>query len=146
MLNLYSNIKRRRIELGMSQDELAKRTGYTSRSSIAKIEKGLVDLPQTKIQLFAQALGVEQTELMGWDHFIADNAAFHASILKDKELLEMIRKYKGLSPARQEIIKSMIDEFVAEKKDWLLNPEKTNLRLNLLCIFFVHHSTVLTYL
>lgn len=117
MLTLYSNIRRRRIELGMSQDELANRTGYTSRSSIAKIEKGLVDLPQTKIQLFAQALGVEQNELMGYDHFVEDNAVFHASILKDKELLEMITKYKTLSPARQEIIRSMIDEFMTEKKD-----------------------------
>lgn len=39
MLTLYKNIKKLREELGMSQDELAEKTGYTSRSSIAKIEK-----------------------------------------------------------------------------------------------------------
>ena len=44
MLTLYKNIKKLREELGMSQDELAEKAGYTSRSSIAKIEKGLVDL------------------------------------------------------------------------------------------------------
>lgn len=44
MLKLYSNIKLLREELGLSQDDLAKKTGYTSRSSIAKIEKGLVGL------------------------------------------------------------------------------------------------------
>ena len=49
MLTLYKNIKKLREELGMSQDELAEKTGYTSRSSIAKIEKGLVDLQQSKI-------------------------------------------------------------------------------------------------
>ena len=67
MLQLYKNIKERRIALGLSQDELAKKTGYTSRSSIAKIESGKVDLPQTKIKLFAEALETTQADLMGWD-------------------------------------------------------------------------------
>lgn len=67
MLKLYSNIKSLREELGYSQDDLAKKTGYTSRSSIAKIEKGLVDLSQTKIDLFANALKTTPAKLMGWD-------------------------------------------------------------------------------
>ena len=66
MLELYENIKRLRENKGMSQDELAELTGYTSRSSIAKIEKGLVDLQQTKIIAFANALDVTPGELMGW--------------------------------------------------------------------------------
>lgn len=65
MLDLYKNIKLLREELNMSQDELAKLTGYTSRSSIAKIEKGEVDLPQSKIALFASALGTTPGTLMG---------------------------------------------------------------------------------
>lgn len=67
MLKLYSNIKRLREERGLSQDALAKLTGYTDRSSIAKIEKGLVDLQQSKIELFAQALGTTVKDLVGWD-------------------------------------------------------------------------------
>lgn len=65
MINLYKNIKRYRTELGMSQDELAKKTGYKSRTSIAKIEAGLVDLPQSKIELFSKALDVSPGVLMG---------------------------------------------------------------------------------
>lgn len=65
MLELYSNIRKYRKELHMSQEELAKKTGYTDRSSIAKIEKGTVDLPQSKIILFAEALNVTPGELMG---------------------------------------------------------------------------------
>ena len=50
-------VKQRRELLGMSQDELAQKCGYTSRSSIAKIETGHVDLPGTKkLALFAAAL------------------------------------------------------------------------------------------
>lgn len=67
MLKLYQNIKRLREERGLSQDTLAKLTGYTDRSSIAKIEKGQVDLQQSKIELFAKALGTTSRELMGWD-------------------------------------------------------------------------------
>lgn len=66
MLDLYINIKKLREAKGMSQDELAELTGYSDRSSIAKIEKGLVDLPQTKILSFAKALGVSPSQLMGW--------------------------------------------------------------------------------
>lgn len=67
MLKLYKNIRENRLALGMSQEELAHKTGYTSRSSIAKIEKGEVDLPQTKILLFAKALGTTPAVLMGWE-------------------------------------------------------------------------------
>ena len=65
MLELYKNIKEYRKNLGMSQAELAKKTGYNDRSSIAKIERGDVDLPQSKIMLFAKALNVSPGKLMG---------------------------------------------------------------------------------
>lgn len=40
MLEIYKRIRARREELGTSQEELAKRMGYRSRSSINKIENG----------------------------------------------------------------------------------------------------------
>lgn len=67
MLDLYKNIKKRREELGMSQGTLAKMVGYTDRSSIAKIESGKVDLPQSKIMEIAEALRIPPGELMGLD-------------------------------------------------------------------------------
>lgn len=66
MLALYDNIKKRRMELGMTQDDLAKLTGYTDRSSIAKIEAGKVDLTRSKIMLFAEVLRISPADLMGW--------------------------------------------------------------------------------
>lgn len=79
MLKLYENIKRRRLELGLTQDELAKLTGYTDRSSIAKIEKGFVDLPQSKILLFAEVLNISPVQLMGLndsDDFYIDKSPY----------------------------------------------------------------------
>ena len=59
-------IKNRREELGISQVELAKRVGYTSRSAINKIEKNVNDIPRNKIQLFAEVLQINPSSLMGW--------------------------------------------------------------------------------
>lgn len=67
MLDLYNNIKKERINKKLSQDELAKRVGYTDRSSIAKIESGKVDLQQSKIEAIAKALNTTVPKLMGYD-------------------------------------------------------------------------------
>ena len=66
MRSTNENIKRLRISKGYSQDELAKLIGYTDRSSIAKIENGGVDLPESKIAAFAKVFGVSPAELMGF--------------------------------------------------------------------------------
>ena len=67
MLEIYKRIRARREELGISQEELAKRMGYKSRSSINKIEKGENDIPQSKIVAFAKALRTTPEALMGWE-------------------------------------------------------------------------------
>lgn len=74
-MEIYDNIRRLRTEKKMSQQELAEKTGYTDRSSIAKIEHGEVDLPQSKIVLFAKALGTMPGELMGDDGIIRPEMA-----------------------------------------------------------------------
>ncbi len=51
----------------MTQEELANKTGYTNKSSIATIEAGKIDLPQSKILEFAKALDTTPVELMGWN-------------------------------------------------------------------------------
>lgn len=65
-MNTADIIKKRREELGLSQEELAAKLGYKSRSSINKIELGLSDIPFSKIPLFAKALELEPEILMGW--------------------------------------------------------------------------------
>ena len=67
METIYERIRRLRQENNMSQDELAKKTGYTSRSTINKIEAGKIDISRAKIKFFADALGVTPAYLMGWE-------------------------------------------------------------------------------
>ena len=66
-MTIGQRIKARREELNMSQDELAKRIGYKSRSSINKIELDLYELRQTKIKSIADALDTTPSYIMGWD-------------------------------------------------------------------------------
>ena len=55
-MSVGDNIKRRRYELNMSQQELADAMGYKTRSTIAKIESGENDVSQRKLQKIAQVL------------------------------------------------------------------------------------------
>lgn len=63
---IHKNIKSRRKELKMTQSDLAEKLGYADKSMIAKIEAGLVDLPQSRIEAFAAALGTTKEALTGW--------------------------------------------------------------------------------
>lgn len=55
-MSVGTNIKKRRFELKMSQQELADAMGYKTRSTIAKIESGENDVSQKKLVKFAQVL------------------------------------------------------------------------------------------
>lgn len=65
-MSIGAKIKKIREELGLSQDELATKMGYKSRSSINKIENGTNDIPQSKVVAFAKALDTTVAYLMGW--------------------------------------------------------------------------------
>lgn len=63
-----NRVKYYREKLGITQRELAIKAGYVNgvnpASSIYKIEKGEMDIPQTKVAEIAKALGVEPYELI----------------------------------------------------------------------------------
>lgn len=67
MTTIGDRIKARRLELNMSQDELARLVGYKSRSSINKIESDGRLLPQRKIMEIANALNTTPAYIMGWE-------------------------------------------------------------------------------
>lgn len=64
---LYENIKRLRLKNGLTQQELAELAGYSDKSMIAKIEKGVVDLSLSKIRDFADVLHTTPSSLLGWE-------------------------------------------------------------------------------
>lgn len=67
MPEIGKRIKARRDALGMTQEELAARLGYKSKTTIAKIENGTNDIVQSKVMEFAKILDTTPAYLMGWE-------------------------------------------------------------------------------
>jgi len=65
---VYINIRKRREELNMSQRELASKVGYKDNSTIAKMEKGLVDITIGRLKQIATALETTPAKLLGLEN------------------------------------------------------------------------------
>ena len=76
----------------MTQTDLALKMGYADKSMIAKIEKGNVDLPQSKILAFANVLETTPGELMGWDYEAEPTETVDNIYRLDKIKLPMLGK------------------------------------------------------
>lgn len=71
-MTIGDRIKQRREAMNLSQEELAKRLGYKSRSSINKIERDASGLPQQKIAAIASALETTPAYIMGWEETVSE--------------------------------------------------------------------------
>ena len=113
-------IKERRTELGMTQDELAKRIGFKSRSSVNKIELGKTDLSTPQIKSFADALGVSPVWLLDMDdQFFKDhppNLDENTEMKYGKDAYRMLTKYMKLSNRDRIRIEERIDIMLEESK------------------------------
>ena len=102
------NISEARKNAGLTMEELGKMVGV-SRATIKRYESGeIANIPDDKIEKIAKATKVSEAFLMGWDTLKKENAAFHARILKDAELQELIKDFLMLDKTDQELITNMI--------------------------------------
>ena len=97
-MTIGEKIKQRRLELNMTQDELAKKVGYKSRSSIQKIEVAR-SLPLKKVSLMATALDCTPGYLMGWSDS-EERIITYASLLYEK--------YQNASPEIQQAVDALL--------------------------------------
>ena len=61
-------VREARIAIGLTQDELAEKMGYTSRTTINKIEMGINGVPNSKLSLLAEILNVDISYLLVGDN------------------------------------------------------------------------------
>lgn len=73
MNNIGKKIKIKREEKKWTQEELAKRMGYKTKSTIAKIESGVNDISQKNVIKFSEVLDTSIAYLMGWEDEKEDN-------------------------------------------------------------------------
>lgn len=66
-MTIGEKVKLKREELNFSQEELAEKMGYKSKTSIHKIEVGITDLPLSKVKELASVLNTTPAFLMGWE-------------------------------------------------------------------------------
>lgn len=98
-----------RKQLGLTQEELARRMGYKSKSTINKIELGINDIPQSKIAQFADVLGTTPAHLMGWEEETQKNSPNELQLTEgEKKWLEL---YNRVSDETKDLAIKMLDSF-----------------------------------
>lgn len=111
-MSIGQKIKEKRTERGWSQRELASRMGYNNNSTVARIEAGKVDIPQSRIVQFAEVLGVSVAYLMGWEEEIEKDpvgmAERHFEIIMDEDINEIFDDFRSLSVKQKAMVKNLI--------------------------------------
>lgn len=87
--SIGERIRRKREERGMTQEELAYRMGYRTKSTINKIENGVNDVTQSKIVKFATVLNTTIAYLMGYE----ESSTKTADELKREEIENLMYEF-----------------------------------------------------
>lgn len=85
------NIKKYRKLKKLKQKELAEMIGYTE-SSISKYEQGLIQIPNTVIDLISKALDVSPLEILGADEWGGETDVIDLSKIPTSDLLAEIER------------------------------------------------------
>ena len=115
MNDIGKNIARRRTELGLTQEELAILMGYKSKTSINKIEKGINDIPQTKIMKFAEVLRTTPSYLMGWEQVEKKNNVIADIVVRmrtDEDFLSLVESLSRMDAEKIAVFKQLLSTFL----------------------------------
>ncbi len=114
-MTIGERIKQRRLELGWTLREFADRMGYANHSTVARIERGDIDIAQSKIQKFSQVLGVPVAYLMGWEETQKKNDTLSDIVVKlrtDDEFLSVVECLYVLDSEKLKGVKTMLSAFL----------------------------------
>ena len=114
-MQIGEKIKLRRTEKGWSLQELADRMGYANKSTVARIESGKIDLPQSKVVKFAEVLNTTVADLMGWVEVQKKNDTMSDVVVRmrtDNEFFSIIEGLNQLNPVQLASVKQVVDAFL----------------------------------
>ena len=115
-MTIGQRIKARREELGMSQEELAFKIGYRSRSSINKIELDVQQLTQRKIRAIADALNVTANYILGISDDDMPIPCELYNICYDVGGCDLVQKFSMLDADDRQDIIDLIDSKLSRDK------------------------------
>lgn len=104
-------IKQRRLELGLTQLEVAKRIGLTTKAAVCKIEKQGNDVTLKNVEKFAAALNCTPAYLMGWE----DNLEPENDTNDTEQTKRFIAYYEKLNPEQRIIVDNLLAALVKKK-------------------------------
>lgn len=116
-MSIGKRIKERRLEMKMSQRELAAKLGYSDHTTLTRIEADKVNLSEARIKQISNALDVSMSHLMGWDENPEDAGTYAANVLKDLGLQKVLQNYLALTVEDQELISGLINRLATKRKD-----------------------------
>lgn len=85
-LGIGDRIRKKRLELHWTQEDLSSRMGYKSKAAVCKVEKGEDNITTDRLEAFAKALGCTATYLMGWDEEEEEHYIDPETVKKAQEL------------------------------------------------------------
>lgn len=104
-------IKNRRIELGLTQLEVAKRLGLTTKAAVSKIEGQGDNVTLKNVEKFAKALDCSIPYLMGWED---EEEKVSEQKLTTKEQ-QFIEAYSRLSEEQQELVDNLMRTWLSKQ-------------------------------
>lgn len=125
---LYERIKRLRIENGLTQTELAYLIGYSDKSMISKIERGLIDISGNTIMKFAQIFHTSPRYLMDGDEQFAPPKPdkFVLDQPKNEEVRGLVRILNKMSPDKIEQVENLLLALYAKTSPELFEEKGTD--------------------
>lgn len=99
LIDIGNRIRSKREELGLSQEELKNKTGYSNRSMIARIERGDINITSSKIESIAKALDTTPAYIMGWDEEESEN----------ERMARFYYRYEELSDLEQAMVRKIMN-------------------------------------
>lgn len=107
-MTVGERIRNRRIELGLSQEDLAIKMGYSGKSSVCKAETCKDNITTTKVMKYAEALSCSFEYLMGWEDEIDESEKIGVPDFSE-EHIGLIELYSSLTPEKQKIALNLLE-------------------------------------
>ena len=110
-MTIGERIKARRIELGLTQEEVAFKLGYKSRSSVNKIELSR-NPPIKMVEKFAEVLSCEPSYLMGWED--DEEELEEPNEVQGETYAALISRYSKLTDAQRAVVDHLMQSYIGD--------------------------------
>lgn len=115
-MSIGKRIKAKRLEMNLSQRDLAAKLGYSDHTTLTRIEADKVDLSQSRIKQISSVLNVSVGYLMGWEEEPEEAGILAAKVLGDVQTKRLVENYMQLSQEDQNIVSALVISLAAKRK------------------------------